>query len=260
MIFFFFFFQAEDGIRDAQESRGLGDVYKRQVWSSPSIPRADAEPGLNPRARGWLRHMQAKTSSQDSLSDWSAEGKGPHPWWDKCTTPPLCSWPRFDLQESSYAIALMADATPAWQEAYATVIDGLISRFISHWGAPDFLNQFGDDPQRKGYPQYWRGLIVPHEKFREYNAPGWCGNGLAQYPDGTPAGIQSDPIVAEGMLFFKGWLLMLMGLYTYVSGDKKYQQPWAMASIAGDDPGIWTMDSLAEHLAAQWNDRPTGLH
>eukprot|EP00658_Telonema_sp_P-2_P081614 TRINITY_DN841_c0_g1_i2.p1 TRINITY_DN841_c0_g1~~TRINITY_DN841_c0_g1_i2.p1 ORF type:complete len:218 (+),score=56.67 TRINITY_DN841_c0_g1_i2:106-759(+) len=30
-IFFFFFFQAEDGIRDAQESRGLGDVYKRQV-------------------------------------------------------------------------------------------------------------------------------------------------------------------------------------------------------------------------------------
>ena len=27
-----FFFQAEDGIRDAQESRGLGDVYKRQVF------------------------------------------------------------------------------------------------------------------------------------------------------------------------------------------------------------------------------------
>eukprot|EP00658_Telonema_sp_P-2_P015976 TRINITY_DN16182_c0_g1_i2.p1 TRINITY_DN16182_c0_g1~~TRINITY_DN16182_c0_g1_i2.p1 ORF type:complete len:212 (+),score=64.17 TRINITY_DN16182_c0_g1_i2:81-716(+) len=30
LFFFFFFFQAEDGIRDAQESRGLGDVYKRQ--------------------------------------------------------------------------------------------------------------------------------------------------------------------------------------------------------------------------------------
>mgnify|MGYP007068950269 CR=1 FL=1 len=28
--FFFFFVQAEDGIRDAQKSRGLGDVYKRQ--------------------------------------------------------------------------------------------------------------------------------------------------------------------------------------------------------------------------------------
>ena len=27
------FYQAEDGIRDAQESRGLGDVYKGQGWA-----------------------------------------------------------------------------------------------------------------------------------------------------------------------------------------------------------------------------------
>ena len=35
---FCFFFQAEDGIRDAQESRGLGDVYKRQEYGD--APRA----------------------------------------------------------------------------------------------------------------------------------------------------------------------------------------------------------------------------
>src|SRR5665811_2459339 len=29
---FFFFFQAEDGIRDLVRSRGLGDVYKRQEY------------------------------------------------------------------------------------------------------------------------------------------------------------------------------------------------------------------------------------
>ncbi len=29
-----FFFQAEDGIRDAQESRGLGDVYKGQFYEA----------------------------------------------------------------------------------------------------------------------------------------------------------------------------------------------------------------------------------
>eukprot|EP00831_Metopus_contortus_P003064 TRINITY_DN11136_c0_g1_i1.p1 TRINITY_DN11136_c0_g1~~TRINITY_DN11136_c0_g1_i1.p1 ORF type:complete len:203 (-),score=58.38 TRINITY_DN11136_c0_g1_i1:106-714(-) len=29
-LMFFFFFQAEDGIRDVERSRGLGDVYKRQ--------------------------------------------------------------------------------------------------------------------------------------------------------------------------------------------------------------------------------------
>ena len=36
MFFFFFFssffFQAEDGIRDRSPSRGLGDVYKRQLY------------------------------------------------------------------------------------------------------------------------------------------------------------------------------------------------------------------------------------
>ncbi len=31
---FFFFFQAEDGIRDVLGSRGLGDVYKRQLLTS----------------------------------------------------------------------------------------------------------------------------------------------------------------------------------------------------------------------------------
>ena len=31
MVYIFFFFQAEDGIRDLVRSRGLGDVYKRQV-------------------------------------------------------------------------------------------------------------------------------------------------------------------------------------------------------------------------------------
>ena len=30
---YFFFFQAEDGIRYLVRSRGLGDVYKRQLYS-----------------------------------------------------------------------------------------------------------------------------------------------------------------------------------------------------------------------------------
>ena len=34
-----FFFQAEDGIRDRSPSRGLGDVYKRQVRGD--LPAAD---------------------------------------------------------------------------------------------------------------------------------------------------------------------------------------------------------------------------
>ena len=35
----FFFFQAEDGIRDLVRSRGLGDVYKRQILAA-DVPAA----------------------------------------------------------------------------------------------------------------------------------------------------------------------------------------------------------------------------
>ena len=35
LVFVFFFFQAEDGIRDLVRSRGLGDVYKRQGLRTP---------------------------------------------------------------------------------------------------------------------------------------------------------------------------------------------------------------------------------
>ena len=49
-VFLFFFFQAEDGIRDLVRSRGLGDVYKRQVMgfphpSAPLASLADFDPG-----------------------------------------------------------------------------------------------------------------------------------------------------------------------------------------------------------------------
>ena len=34
VVCWFFFFQAEDGIRDLVRSRGLGDVYKRQGYNA----------------------------------------------------------------------------------------------------------------------------------------------------------------------------------------------------------------------------------
>ena len=41
-IFIVFFFQAEDGIRDLVRSRGLGDVYKRQLLLLDPVVRANA--------------------------------------------------------------------------------------------------------------------------------------------------------------------------------------------------------------------------
>jgi len=41
----FFFFQAEDGIRDSVASRGLGDVYKRQGQSVPDYIASQLKSG-----------------------------------------------------------------------------------------------------------------------------------------------------------------------------------------------------------------------
>ena len=47
--FKYFFFQAEDGIRDLVRSRGLGDVYKRQGANWPMwTPTGRTAPSVNP--------------------------------------------------------------------------------------------------------------------------------------------------------------------------------------------------------------------
>ena len=47
-----FFFQAEDGIRDLVRSRGLGDVYKRQLHYRRGRLGGDARAGAAARATG----------------------------------------------------------------------------------------------------------------------------------------------------------------------------------------------------------------
>jgi len=223
---------------------------------STQEPNSDL-PRLNQRARGWLKFLYTKASS-DSVDDWSSVGT-PSDMWDKDSIPPMCSFPRFDLHESAYAMVLMADLTPAWREPYTAICEQLASKYITHWGAVDFLNQFGDDPNRNKYPYVWKGLLVPSSNFREYNAPGWTGNGIGAYPDGTPEGICDDPIKAEGMLFFKGWLVLTMGIFTYISGDDRFFSEWSMANVA-DRSTTWTLDTVTDHLHKQWGERACGLH
>eukprot|EP01050_Picozoa_sp_SAG11_P010893 SAG11_NODE_1117_length_5798_cov_10.203194_4_plen_132_part_00 len=101
----------------------------------------------------------------------------------------MTNFPRFDLQEvkqrpwpslpflvlaphfphlkdsrclqSSYAMLLMADRTPAWREVYTEVLDGLTKRYTAFWAAVDWLTQFGDDPDRQAYPEVWKGMLIP---------------------------------------------------------------------------------------------------
>ena len=165
----------------------------------------------------------------------------------------MCSFPRFDLQESSYAIGLMADKTPAWREVYSEILDEIAERSITYWAAVDWLSQFGHDPNRQNYPEAWKGTLIPEEFWGNYDAPGWTANGVA------PWGFHMDPIGADGNLFFKGWLNLTQSLHTYVSGYDKWSSSFSVAG-AYNSRFEWTQHQLADHLHQQWSKTPMGPH
>ena len=203
---------------------------------------------LDDRSLGWLRYLHRKATTAD---DWDREGH-PHPHWDNITGAPMLSWHRFDLIDSSYAVALMADRTPAWREVYSEILDQLVTRHTSWWAASDWLTQFGSDPDRANYPEAWRS-IIPANVWGEYDVPGWTANGIEPY------GVQMDPIAADGMLFFKGFFGLLLGLHRYVSNDEQWNQPFEMIRD-GEHTFTWTYSEISAHLANQWRNRPIGVH
>jgi hypothetical protein len=210
---------------------------------------AAQHPELGDRARGWLRHLWRKATTPD---DWTEDGE-PHPWWDRTTGPPMTNFPRFDLQESSYALAMMADTTPAWREVYARILDHLLRRYTTFWSAVDWLTQIGHDPKRKDYPEAWKGVLIPAQVWGEYDSPGWTANGTA------PWGLQPDPVGADGNLFFRGFFNLVLSIYAYVADDGKWQAPFQVAGV-DRSRHEWTHACIAEFLSHQWADRPDGPH
>ena len=205
-------------------------------------------PATSDRCRGWLPYLHRKATTPD---DWNKNGK-PHDHWDNITNEPTSSWHRMDLRESSYAMGLMADTTPAWREVYSRVLDELVYRFTGYWAAKDWLGQIGYDPRRQNYPEGWYSLIPSHLRG-EYDVPGWTANGV------EPWGLQMDPVGADGNLFFSGDFLLVLGLHLYVSGDEKWNKPFDIVRD-GENTFTWTHTDIANHLASQWSARPEGCH
>ena len=228
-------------------------------------------PKHNERTKGWMRFMWQKATTADDWGysedierpwginiprgdiDWSIDGDGPHPWWDQYNSAPMLSYPRFDLTDSSYVIMMMADQTPAWREAYTRILDELATRHTSYWAAIDWNTFIGPSPDRENYGpgsapffQAW-----PERLRGNYDSAGWTANGV------EPWGLQPDPIGADGNLFFRGWLNLLLTIYKYVSGDDKWEKPWQIAGYE-NEKFEWTQPRIVEHLHRQYTDHPEG--
>ena len=84
----------------------------------------------------------------------------------------MLSFPRFDLSESSYALGIMADLTPAWREVYSTILEKSVERHLTYWAAIDWITHIGPDPRRKDYPKEWIEALLPAHLVGEYDVPG----------------------------------------------------------------------------------------
>ena len=228
-------------------------------------------PRHNERTKGWMRFMWQKATTADDWGysedierpwginvprgeiDWTVDGKGPHPWWDQYSAAPMLSYPRFDLTDSSYVIMMMADQTPAWREAYTRILDELATRHTSYWAAIDWNTFIGPSPDRDKYvaANAPGSYAWPERLHGNYDSPGWTANGV------EPWGLQPDPIGADGNLFFRGWLNLLLTIYKYVSGDDKWEKPWEIAGYE-NEKFEWTQPRIVEHLHRQYTDHPEG--
>ena len=68
-----------------------------------------------------------------------------------------------------------------------------------------------------------------------------------------------DPIAADGMLFFKGFFCLLLGLHRHVTGDDRWNQPFDIIRD-GEHTFSWTHSGIASYLSNQWRERPIGVH
>ena len=206
-------------------------------------------PELSERACGWLRYMYRKALVND---DWSKNGH-PSEMWDAKTLPPMLNWHRFHAVDSSYAIALMGDVTPAWREVYSTILDHLVERITSYWGAIDWTEQIGPDPKRGKYPDAYFPILIPAELRGKYDSPGWAANGV------EPWGFEPDPVKAAGAIYYKGFLSLTMGLHLYASGDRKYDDGFTIVNN-GEHTFHYTHTRMNERISEQWCQCTEGSH
>ena len=96
-------------------------------------------------------------------------------------------------------------------------------------------------------------LLIPAELWGDYDAPGWTANGIEPY------GVQMDPIAADGMLFYKGFFLVMLGLRSMIATDDRWNAPFEMIRD-GEHTFEWSHTAIAAHLTEQWKERPQGCH
>lgn len=175
----------------------------------------------------------------------SLEGLGYLNYLRGVLTQPLGSWEgfypaqshsmnfalRYQLAFASYAVAAMAQHTPAYRTPYTQALHGAIEKMLDvatwgYWRAED-----GPDIENGHLSTgHATALLSPHRR--------------------APAGPPSDPIARDN-LQYSGHLSVMLGLYEKVSGDRHYDEPFTLHNPSSDVEYVYTHSRVAARIHSQ---------
>lgn len=178
-------------------------------------------PGLSNNALGLLNYLHV-TLTQPAGS------------WDGFYRPQSDSMNfalRYQLAFSTYALAALQAATPAYRSPHVEAMRAAIEKMVH----PDVWG-------------YWR---APQQDGR---VSGDAGHGhiavLAAPHARAVLGVPSDPI-AHNNLQYSGHLSTMLGLYEKVSGDGRYDEPFTLQDTTSGVAYTYTHSKVAERIHAQ---------
>lgn len=143
---------------------------------------------------------------------------------------------RYQLAFSAYAVATLAQRTPAYRAPYVEALRGAIQKMldVASWG-------------------YWR---APSASGAGINGSGHIAV-LASPHNRAPAGPPSDPIARDN-LQYSGHLSAMLGLYEKLSGDERYDSPFTLQDPDSGVSYAYTHTQVADRIHAQMRDNRFG--
>jgi hypothetical protein len=185
--------------------------------------------GLSVESLGYLNYLRGVlTQPSDS--------------WDgfyQAQSPSMNFALRYQLAFATYALAGLAQRTPAYRAPYVEAMRSAIERMLcvetwGYWRAP----QQDDD---KAGAQLSSGhiavLVSPHRQ--------------------APLGPPSDPIARDN-LQYSGHLSTMLGLYEKLSGDSRYDEPFALTDPESGVSYTYTHSQVAERIHRQQRENNFG--
>src|SRR3954452_3774133 len=163
--------------------------------------------------------------------------------WDGFYTPQSPSMNfalRYQLAFGAYAVAALAQQTPAYRKPYVDALGGAIEKMLDvaawgYWRAPTPTQPGGSTGLTSS--GHVAVMLSPHQR--------------------APAGAPSDPIVQDN-LQYSGHLSTLLGLYEKLSGDARYDEPFTLHDPESGASFTHTHSEVASRIYSQMRNNSFG--